>query len=178
MALRHRRAAIAAVFVLLGTSLTASASAQVCECQFPESNDNGKVAGAFGGGMFSGLVAAVLHLKHQREVVGQPRVMSANLDPAVSDTAPVSPIVVAAVAPVPGDAPADSYRREGDLRGPVAPARPARPEPMLSARDAKREGWVPPKTATYYPALAMIGVGSLILGLFLLRERSGRRRAR
>ncbi|HEX6535334.1 MAG TPA: hypothetical protein VF041_12125 [Gemmatimonadaceae bacterium] len=177
MASRHRLAAIAAIFVLLGTSLTATASAQVCECRFPESNDNGKVAGAFGGGMFTGLVAAVLHIKHQREAVGQPRVISANLDPAVSDTAPVSPIVVAAVAPAPADAP-ESFRREGDLRGPVAPSRPAHPEPMLSARDAKREGWVPPKTATYYPALAMIGVGSLILGLFLLRERSGRRRVR
>jgi LPXTG-motif cell wall-anchored protein len=48
----------------------------------------------------------------------------------------------------------------------------------LTADEAKEEGLVPPKTATMMPAYAMIGLGSLLLGLFLLRQRASQRRRR
>lgn len=175
MSLRRRFAAIAATLLLLGTTLARSAAAQACECQFPESNENGKVAGALGGGMFAGLLAAVLHVKHQREASGQPGVGPVGPGASLAAAPPVSPAVVAAIPAAPNDDRRDPVRRSGELNGPVAPARP---EPVLSSSDARREGLVPPKTATLYPALAMIGAGSLLLGLFLLRERSGRRRWR
>jgi hypothetical protein len=171
---------MAATALLLGSTLARSAAAQVCECRFPESNENGRVAGALGGGMFAGLLAAVLHVKHQREAAGAPSVGPVGPGASADAAPPIAPAVVAAIDPAPAER-NDPWRREGELTGTDAPARAAhtvRPEPMLSSNEARREGLIPPKTATLYPALAMIGVGSLLLGLFMLRERSGRRRWR
>jgi len=154
----------------LSSSLPNGAEAQVCECKFPTSNENGHIAGSFGGGLFAGLVAAVLHIKHQREATLTPSV-----DP-LSSMPSLTPIVVMASAgalvddaPAPAAAPAPARR---------TPRPAASRAPRMSAAEAQREGLVPPKTATLMPAFAMIGVGALLLGLFLLRERSGHRRWR
>ena len=67
----------------------------------------------------------------------------------------------------------------GSTASPAHPRRYAAGRvPRLTADEAKEEGLVPPKTATMMPAYAMIGVGSLLLGLFLLRQRTGHRRRR
>lgn len=157
-------------FILLAGGAT-RLSAQVCECKFPVSNGNGHIAGALGGGLFGGLLAAVLHLKHQREASLQPK-----MDPMASD-ANLAPLVTAsangALAPALADSVASRH---------AAPGRPtqmaATPEraPLLTRDQARRDGLIPPKTASLLPAFAMIGVGALLLGLFLLRERRGRRR--
>lgn len=146
-------------------------SAQVCECKFPVSNGNGHIAGALGGGLFGGLLAAVLHLKHQSEASLQPR-----MDPMGSD-ANLTPLVTATANGALGAPLADSVAARH-----AAPGRPtqvaAAPEraPLLTREQAEHDGLIPPKTASFLPAFAMIGVGALLLGLFLLRERRGRRR--
>lgn len=145
-------------------------SAQVCECKFPESNANGHIAGALGGGLFGGLLAAVLHLKHQREATLQPRV-----DPMASDGG-IAPLVTASAngAVVPPLADSAAGRPAPGHRADV-PATPER-APLITRDQAQRDGLIPPKTASLLPAFAMIGAGALLIGLFLLRERRGRRR--
>jgi hypothetical protein len=149
----------------------ARVSAQVCECKFPVSNGNGHIAGALGGGLFGGLLAAVLHFKHQHEATLQPR-----MDPMASDGS-MAPLVTAGAngalaAPI-----ADSVPVHGPIprRGTQLAAAPAR-APLLTRDQAQRDGLIPPRTASFLPAFAMIGAGALLIGLFLLRERRGRRR--
>lgn len=169
----------------MGSTLAANARAQVCECKFPDSNENGQAAGAFGGGLFAGLVAAVLHIKHSKE---------ASLDPSVipfsSDPVGVAPVVETSTGTLvnadssggpQGAAPAGDRAMPAGA-GAVSPAHRRRRAPgrapQLTADEAMQEGLVPPKTATMMPAYAMIGLGSLLLGLFLLRQRTSRRRRR
>lgn len=170
-------AAACIVALLLGGPLASRVWAQSCECQFPQSNENGHVAGVFGGGLFAGLVAAVLHIKHSREVSLTPRV-----DPFTSAPVPYDPLVTASAAGAIANSPAGAAGR-GAPAAMVPAAASRRPRsgaegrgPRLSADEAKQEGLVPPKTATLMPAFAMIGLGSLLLGLFLVRQRSSRRR--
>lgn len=178
----RKSVAAASLALIVSTTLASSARAQVCECKFPDSNENGSVAGAFGGGLFAGLVAAVLHIKHTKE---------ASLDPSVvpfpADPVGVAPIVEtsagaladSSAAPLGAAPAADRGAPSGSGAAPAHPRRYAAGRaPRLTADEAKEEGLVPPKTATMMPAYAMIGVGSLLLGLFLLRQRAGQRRRR
>lgn len=160
---------------LLALALVAAGAprlaAQVCECKFPVSNGNGHIAGALGGGLFGGLLAAVLHLKHQQEASLQPRV-----DPMSSD-GDVAPLVTASAngalaAPIADSTPAGHSAPGRPVQLAAAPQR----APLLTRDQAQQEGLVPPRTASLLPAFAMIGAGALLVGLFLLRERRGRRR--
>lgn len=177
MSSRRHLAAAAALILALCTMLASTASAQVCECKFPESNANGRVAGAFGGGLFGGLVLAVLHIKHQREASGVPAVVPVGDDPPVY---PVTPMVSAGSIDAQPSPDAAAERQAGPHRAGEArkPQFAAAPEPPMSAREARREGLLAPKTASMLPAFAMMGVGFLVLGLFLVRERSGHRHRR
>lgn len=175
----RKSVAAASLALIVSTTLASSARAQVCECKFPDSNDNGQVAGAFGGGLFAGLVAAVLHLKHTKEASLDPSVV-----PFAADPAGIAPIVETASGAL-ADTTASPLGAgpAGDRGAPAAsPAHPRRYAagrvPRLTADEAREEGLVPPKTATMMPAYAMIGLGSLLLGLFLLRQRAGHRRRR
>lgn len=178
--------AAALLALLMSSTLAANARAQVCECKFPDSNENGQVAGAFGGGLFAGLVAAVLHFKHTKEASLDPSVIPFTADPL--GIAPVVETSTGALANADSSAGPQSAAPAGDRAMPLgagagspALAHPRRRSParapQLTADEAMQEGLVPPKTATMMPAYAMIGLGSLLLGLFLLRQRtSGRRR--
>ena len=162
--------------LIAGLVLTAVAApgvpAQACACMFPGANENGHIAGALGGGLFGGLLAAALHLKHEREASLQPRVDP--MDPGIS---PV-PLVMASAAGTLVSPLADSTAGHPiPARGGVPAGAPER-APLLSRGEAQREGLVPPRTASLLPAFTMIGAGALLLGLFLLRERKGRRRSR
>ncbi|HSC32248.1 MAG TPA: LPXTG cell wall anchor domain-containing protein [Gemmatimonadaceae bacterium] len=176
----RKTVAAASLALIVSSTLAVTARAQVCECKFPASNENGSVAGAFGGGLFAGLVAAVLHIKHTHEASLQPRV-----DPFTADPVGVAPVVATATGEV-----ANSDSTAPAAGGPEArpagsgPASPhmrryaaGRP-PRLTADEAMQEGLVPPKTATMMPAYALIGLGSLLLGLFLVRQRTSHRRRR
>jgi len=180
--------AAASLALLMSSTLVANARAQVCECKFPDSNANGQVAGAFGGGLFAGLVAAVLHLKHSKEAALDPRVI-----PFAADPAGVAPVVEASAGALadssagPASAAPAGARPSADRvlpagAGAASPSHPRRyaagRPPNLTADEAMQEGLVPPKTATMMPAYAMIGLGSLLLGLFMLRQRTSRRRRR
>ncbi|HEX6806733.1 MAG TPA: hypothetical protein VF118_02030 [Gemmatimonadaceae bacterium] len=179
----RKSVAAASLALIVSTTLASSAHAQVCECKFPDSNANGSVAGAFGGGLFAGLVAAVLHIKHTKEASLDPSVV-----PFAADPAGVAPIVETATgaladttaSPLGAGPAADRGLPSGS--GAASPAHPRRYAagrvPRLTADEAKEEGLVPPKTATMMPAYAMIGLGSLLFGLFLLRQRAGHRRRR
>ncbi|HEX5179231.1 MAG TPA: LPXTG cell wall anchor domain-containing protein [Gemmatimonadaceae bacterium] len=179
----RKTVAAASLALIVSSTLAVTARAQVCECKFPESNESGSVAGAFGGGLFAGLVAAVLHIKHTHEASLQPRV-----DPFTADPVGVAPVVETATgevansdstAPAAGGPEADRARAAGS--GPASPHvrryAAGRP-PRLTADEAMQEGLVPPKTATMMPAYALIGLGSLLLGLFLVRQRTSHRRRR
>jgi len=175
--------AAASLALIVSSTLAVSARAQVCECKFPESNENGQVAGAFGGGLFAGLVAAVLHIKHSKEASLDPKVVPFTADPV--GVAPIVETSMGALAdssrsPL-GGAPAGDRARPAGAGG-SSPAHPRRyaagRPPRLTADEAAQEGLVPPKTATMMPAYALIGLGSLLLGLFLLRQRASQRRRR
>lgn len=169
----------------MGSTLAANAHAQVCECKFPDSNANGQVAGAFGGGLFAGLVAAVLHLKHTKEASLEPRVIPFTADPV--GVAPVVETSTGSLANADSSAGPESAAPAGSRAMPAGAGAASRAHPrrysagrapQLTADEAMQEGLVPPKTATMMPAYAMIGLGSLLLGLFLLRQRTSRRRRR
>jgi hypothetical protein len=160
----RRFIAVTAVTMAIGVSFTGAASAQVCDCQFGNSNQNGHIGGALGGGLFAGLVAAVLHMSHQQQAAVLPSTVP------VSGPSPVEPPVVASASgEVAADPSADPAKKAVNPR----PARAMAPRPM-SPKEARQEGLVPPRTATIFPALGMIGAGCLLLGLFLIRERKRR----
>lgn len=190
----RRYVAATALAFLAGGIVTSTVAAQVCECQFGQSNERGHIAGAFGGGLFAGLVAAVLHIKHTHEASLQP-----SQDPIVASDLGVAPAIgpvfetsAGSLAEEPTAAGKNAGPGAGKSAGPlrdvaVAPGHngpsggggrvaPSRHGPRLSANEARNEGLIPPKTATMMPAYALIGAGSLLLGLFLLRQRSDRRR--
>jgi hypothetical protein len=181
----RKSVAAATLALLMSSTLAANARAQVCECKFPASNENGQVAGAFGGGLFAGLVAAVLHFKHSKEAALDPSVVPFGADPV--GVAPVVETSTGALANTDSSAGPQQAAPSGDRSQPVGAggASPSHPRryaagraPRLSSDEAVQEGLVPPKTATMMPAYARIGLGSLLLGLFLLRQRSSQRRRR
>lgn len=187
---RHLAAALTAA--LLAVVPLRSAVAQDCGCPSRDVTANGRIAGALGGGLFAGLIAAVLGLKHASEASAQP-VMdpAAGLGPGAAPTVSVS---TGALGTIP-DSAADDVGNPAaasslpaavaDNRAPSGqrsigdPAHNVAHMPPMSARDARQEGLIPAKTASLLPAIAMMGAGALILGLLLLREKSrGRSRRR
>jgi hypothetical protein len=50
--------------------------------------------------------------------------------------------------------------------------------PSITADEAEADGMIAPKTATILPALAMIGIGAMLMGIFFLRVRHPRLRSR
>jgi hypothetical protein len=169
--LYHRHLAATAFVMLLGITPTTGVAAQECSCQFNESNANGRIAGAFGGGLFAGLIAAVLHVKHGSELAAQP--MVGPMATTAAGAAPMVAVSTGDLSPDQGADPAESIATPaGDESTVGDPARTVALMPAMSTSEARREGLIPPRTASFLPALAMIGAGSLLFGLLLLRERS------
>lgn len=192
---RHLTATVTAM--LLCATPAMGAAAQGCSCQNRDSNANGRIAGALGGGLFAGLIAAVLGVKHVAEAAPQPTVGAmGSAAPGIAPTIAVStgtlappdsssggstamPERAASLAMAPAPAAADpASGAAGSARAPTGardmrgPARTMGRMPPMSASEARQAGLIPPKTASLLPAFAMIGAGSLLLGLLLLRERA------
>ncbi len=183
---RHLAAVLTAA--LLASVPLGSVAAQSCACQNRDATANGRIAGALGGGLFAGLIAAVLGIKHVSETSVQPAMGPAGMtDPGAAPTLAVStgalgpaadsssdsvaaPVDPAASSPVPALL-ADS-RTPSAQRSIGDPAHNVAYMPPMSAHDAREEGLIPAKTASLLPALAMMGTGALLLGLLLLREKS------
>jgi hypothetical protein len=178
----HIAAALTAVF--LGVTPLRGVAAQGCSCPSRDVTDNGRIAGALGGGLFAGLIAAVLGLKHASEAAAQPMVSPMSNMAGAAPTVSVStgalglaPDSAASDSAAPNAAAAPIPAALADQRTPSAqrsigdPARNVAMRPM-SARDAREEGLVPAKTASLLPAFAMMGAGALVMGLLLMREKS------
>jgi hypothetical protein len=193
----HRHLAAAVTVALLGVAPLTGVAAQSCSCPNRDSDANGRIAGALGGGLFAGLIAAVLGMKHASEASAQPMVapmgsMAAGPAPTLTVSTgslaapPDSASDSSATAGAPDAAAAPSPASVADARAPHGqrsigdPAHNVAYMPPMSARDAREEGLIPAKTASLLPALAMMGAGALILGLLMLREQSrgGRSRRR
>lgn len=193
----HRHLAAAVTVALLGVAPLTGVAAQSCSCPNRDSDANGRIAGALGGGLFAGLIAAVLGMKHASEASAQPMVapigsMAAGPAPTLTVSTgslaapPDSASDSSATAGAPDAAAAQSPASVADARAPHGqrsigdPAHNVAYMPPMSARDAREEGLIPAKTASLLPSLAMMGAGALILGLLMLREQSrgGRSRRR
>jgi hypothetical protein len=154
-----------------------------CQCTAPGA-ESSRIASAIGGGLFAGLIAAVIPFHHAAALAsaapaagaGGPAaltVMSDSTDIAPADsTKPRRVGEYAAAQPRPGDpgiGPPLARTSNGEA---------ATPLPSITADQAEADGMIAPKTATYLPALAMIGLGSMLLGIFFLRIRHPRLRSR
>ncbi len=117
------------------------------------------IAAALGGGIFAGLLASALHHPH----------------PVAAGAAADSTIAVAST-PVAGAPNPDSATIGAEAkRLAVAGVVPAAPLPAYTSSAAAAEGLVAPKTSTFLPALGMIAVGVLVLGILFLRGNFWRR---
>jgi hypothetical protein len=184
----HRHLAAVLTATLLASVPLGGAAAQSCACQNRDATANGRIAGALGGGLFAGLIAAVLGIKHVAETPVQPAmgpggaaapgaaptlaVSTGALGPLADSSSDTTSSVAGATVPT---SLADSRTPSGQ-RSVGDPAHRAAYMPPMSARDAREEGLVPAKTASLLPAFAMMGTGALLLGLLLLREKSRGRR--
>jgi hypothetical protein len=154
-----------------------------CQCSAPGA-ESSRIANAIGGGLFAGLIAAVIPFHHAGALAaasppagaGAPSaltVMSDSTDIAPGDsTRPRRAGDLASAAPHAGDpgvGPPLARTSKGEA---------ATPLPSITADQAEADGMIAPKTATYLPALAMIGIGSMLMGVFFLRIRRPRLRSR
>ena len=172
-------AAAVALFVAPAPQLYAQ---DQCQCSAPGSEDS-RIANAIGGGLFAGLIAAVIPFHHAAALASAPptagapsalTTMSDSTDIAPTDSAAPRQLASSAAAPN-GSSP---DRAAG---GPLA--RTSRGEiaaslPTMTPTEAEADGMIAPKTATILPALAMIGIGAKLMGIFVLRIRRPRLRSR
>lgn len=155
-----------------------------CQCSAPGSDD-GRIANAIGGGLFAGLIAAVIPFHHAAALASAPpaagapsalTTMSDSTDIAAVD--PTAPRQLASIAPAPNGSSPD-YAAGGarplarSSRGETAASLPT-----MTPAEAEADGMIAPKTATILPALAMLGIGAMLMGIFVLRVRRPRLRSR
>lgn len=182
MRFAFRSAALAGLAVAALAVPAATLRAQdECQCNTP-GGESSRIASAIGGGLFAGLIAAVLPLRHATAIAAAPpgagapsalTVMSDSTDVAPGDsTKPRASATYAAASPR-GDGPAG-----GAPLARASTGEAAAPLPGITTAEAEAEGMIAPKTATLLPALGMIGVGAMLLGIFFLRVRRPRLRSR
>ena len=147
------KAALVAALLIVAPAVRTQ---QSCVC----TSQSSSIAAAIGGGLFAGLIASVIPRAHRaHRLVG-----------AVTAADSTPPAEVVALA----DSSVELVRAETALapaRPPRAARAPVSPLPSFTSSEAVTEGLVAPKTATFLPALAMIAVGVLLLGIFFLRVR-------
>jgi hypothetical protein len=169
------RVALAVAFVLL-PARTLSAQDQ-CQCTAPGA-ESSRIASAIGGGLFAGLIAAVIPFRHAAGLASTPAGAGADSSALTqhADSSDIAPegSPARSVAAVTGGAPTG-----GAPMGPGASGRAeplmrvaAAPLPSMTPTEATAEGMIAPRTATMLPALAMIGVGAVLMGIFFLRVRN------
>jgi len=184
MRFAFRSAALTSLAVAALTVPAATLRAQdECQCNTP-GGESSRIANAIGGGLFAGLIAAVLPLRHATALAsaapapgaGAPSaltVMSDSTDVAPGDSSKPRPSATYAAASPRGDGP-----RGGPSLSRAPSGEAAAPLPGITTAEAEAEGMIAPKTATILPALGMIGVGAMLLGIFFLRVRRPRFRSR
>ncbi|HEV7703142.1 MAG TPA: hypothetical protein VGO46_02575 [Gemmatimonadaceae bacterium] len=173
-------AAAAALLVLPATALYAQDG---CQCSAPGGEDS-RIANAIGGGLFAGLLAAVIPFHHATALASAapgagaaPEALTTMSDS--TDIAPGDSSHSRALAST-GD-PAVPFDPNADASAPISRSsngESASPLPSITAGEAAEAGLIAPKTATILPALGMIGVGAMLLGIFFLRVRHPRLRSR
>jgi len=166
---------IAVAVAVLTVPATKLYAQDECQCTAPGA-ESSRIANAIGGGLFAGLIAAVIPFHHAGALAGAPSaltVMSDSTDVAPGDSAKPERVGdYAASAPRNGDpgvGPPLARTSNGEAGTPL---------PSITADQAAADGMIAPKTATLLPALAMIGVGLMLIGIFFLRIRRPRLRSR
>jgi hypothetical protein len=153
-----------------------------CQCTAPGA-ESSRIANAIGGGLFAGLLAAVIPFHHAAAVASAPpgagapsalTMMSDSTDIAPGDS--TSPRRVGTFAATPSGAGASPSG--GAPLSRTSNGESASPLPSITADQAEADGMIAPKTATILPALAMIGIGAMLMGIFFLRVRHPRLRSR
>jgi hypothetical protein len=156
-----------------------------CQCTAPGA-ESSRIANAIGGGLFAGLLAAVIPFHHAAALAAAPpaagaasalTMMSDSTDIAPGDSARPRRLGTYAATPAgAGAPPSDGAPLARTLR--TSNGESASPLPMITADEAIADGMIAPKTATMLPALAMIGIGAMLMGIFFLRVRRPRLRSR
>jgi hypothetical protein len=146
-----------------------------CQCSAPGGEDS-RIANAIGGGLFAGLIAAVIPFHHAGALASAAppaggaaapsalTMMSDSTDIAPGDSARPRRALALAASPS-GSQPA------GGLRTRVSTGEAGPPLPSITPAEAEADGMIAPRTATLLPALTMIGIGAIIMGIFFLRVR-------
>jgi hypothetical protein len=172
---------VAAVSILMVPATTLYAQ-DGCQCAAPGGEDS-RIANAIGGGLFAGLIAAVIPFHHATALAsaapgaGAPEAlttMTDSTDIAPGDSSRSRALASAADPAIPFDPNADA----GAPITRTSNGESASPLPSITPGEATAAGLIAPKTATILPALGMIGVGAMLLGIFFLRVRRPRLRSR
>jgi hypothetical protein len=152
-----------------------------CQCAAPGGEDS-RIANAIGGGLFAGLIAAVIPFHHATALAsaapgaGAPEALTTMSDS--TDIAPEGSARPRALASADPNVPFDPNAAGGAPITRTSNGESASPLPSITAGEAADAGLVAPKTATILPALGMLGVGAMLLGIFFLRIRRPRLRSR
>lgn len=155
-----------------------------CQCVAP-GGESSRIANAIGGGLFAGLIAAVIPFHRAGALAAAPAssgtpsaltTMSDSTDIAPGDS--LRPHRLASIAGAPAGERAPSTSGEGAPFARASNGDASAPLPSITPREAAADGMLAPKTATILPSLAMIGVGAMLMGIFFLRVRRPRLRAR
>ncbi|MEO6414474.1 MAG: hypothetical protein ABIP73_00380 [Gemmatimonadaceae bacterium] len=157
-----------------------------CQCAAP-GGESSRIASAIGGGLFAGLIAAVIPFHHAGALAAAPTgavapsaltTMSDSTDIAPGDSAKPQQLASMAAAPNGGAAPNGAGAPHvGGGASPISRTsngESASPLPTITPGEAAADGMIAPKTATMLPSLAMIGVGAMLMGIFFLRVRRPR----
>lgn len=175
--------AVVAVAILVVPATKAYAQGE-CQCAAP-GGDSRSIASAIGGGLFAGLIAAVIPFHHAGALASAPpgagapsalTTMSDSTDIAPGDS--TRPRELASLAAAPNTAGAPPAGGAGAPISRTSNGEAGVPMPSITPREAAADGMIAPKTATILPALAMLGVGTMLLGIFFLRVRRPRLRSR
>jgi hypothetical protein len=153
-----------------------------CQCTAPGA-ESSRIANAIGGGLFAGLIAAVIPFHHAAALASAPpgagapsalTMMSDSTDIAPGDSTRPRRAGTYAAAPSGAGVPPSG----GAPLSRTSNGESASPLPSITADEAEADGMIAPKTATILPALAMIGIGAMLMGIFFLRVRHPRLRSR
>ncbi len=175
---------IAAAAAILSVPASKASAQNECQCTAP-GGESSRIANAIGGGLFAGLIAAVIPFHHAAALASAPPGAGAPTElTTMSDSTDIAPdgsskprqlaSVIAApngagVPPAAGGAAPISRTSNGESMTPL---------PTITSGEAAAEGMIAPKTATILPALSMIGIGAMLMGIFFLRARRPRLRSR
>jgi len=172
-------ARVAMALTALSVSAATLHAQDECQCNTPGAASS-RMASALGGGLFAGLIAAVIPFHHPGAIAAAPAagapsaltMMTDSTDIAPGDSAKRRASTYAAASPRAGDP------GVGPPLARASKGASAAPLPSITTEEASAEGMIAPKTATFLPALAMIGIGAMLMGIFFLRIRRFRLRSR